>query len=134
MKLGMNELLISKVVSPHETEQNINVRKIFNTQFNSHVFRMFSIYCSKKDKFHKDVFPEIMKTFMNEHEDKKIGRTYNLQGKDISNFEIKQFNFECDMETSKIIKKYKIKKGVQLNILFEQAIVYYLNKLDYNLE
>lgn len=106
--------------------------KIVNTKVPLQVFTAFDIYCSLQNQFRKDVFPIMLKHFLEKHKEERIQRYYKLGDGSLKLDDLAKVNFEYPIELEQSVKELKARQHIKYMDMYTQVILHFLN--DHNIE
>ncbi|MFP3728078.1 hypothetical protein U8V72_23075 [Priestia filamentosa] len=119
----------SQVEKKKTKQERIKEYKKINTKLPPLLHRMLKTYCGQHDLKKNDVFKEALARFMkkNTKETFKTKDVVNGQQIDIESKDKKPYNFEVGIDFFKEIKTYASSRDIKMIVLYEQAIIKYLN-------
>jgi hypothetical protein len=105
--------------------------KIVNTQVPKEVFMAFDIYCSLENKFRNEIFPIMLRYFLEKYKNSKIIKEREINNKRIEFIDIEKVNFEYPIEMEIEVRELRAKNQYKFMDIYTQVIIQYLN--DHNI-
>lgn len=108
--------------------------KKVNTKVPSRLFTAFLLLCIKEKKNRKELFPLMLKHFIDKHKVVSFARLERIQNKEIDFVDYEEVNLEYDNEFYRYVQQFKINHRFQYFEIYTQVIIHYLNdKVDESL-
>ncbi|MET3684406.1 hypothetical protein ABID56_002543 [Alkalibacillus flavidus] len=115
------------VTNEKQRESSVENTKIVNTKVPVDVVRAFKLYCVQENRYHKEVYNEMLEHFLIKHMNNEHKTETTLNGTPVSLNYLETTNFEIEKDKLVELKEMKIKSRCSLKELYAQVIIQYLN-------